>query len=80
MKYFVLIFAVTLCSCGNDASQSNVPPKEVRMDTLTHDHQRYDRQVDIVKYDGCEYLIVNAVSNSAWGTHKGNCKNPEHKR
>ena len=30
-------------------------------------------------YEGCEYIVV--VNGSAtWGSHKGNCKNPIHKK
>ena len=30
-------------------------------------------------YQGCEYIVVGPPSQK-WGSHKGNCKNPIHKK
>jgi hypothetical protein len=35
-------------------------------------------QVEVVTYDGCEYIVVG-IGNAKWGSHKGNCENPIHK-
>ena len=34
-------------------------------------------QVEVVTYDGCEYIILG-YGNNSWGSHKGNCENPIH--
>ena len=37
------------------------------------------RNVTEYTYGGCEYIKVGFGQN-AWGSHKGNCKNPIHKK
>jgi len=36
------------------------------------------KDVEVMIYDGCEYVVVGHGTR-AWGSHKGNCKNPIHK-
>ena len=34
--------------------------------------------IEVVEWDGCQYVVSFIGSHSNWGTHKGNCKNPIH--
>ena len=36
------------------------------------------KDVEVMVYDNCEYVVVGHGTR-AWGSHKGNCKNPIHK-
>jgi hypothetical protein len=61
----IIFFSVT--SCGESKECGNY--KKI-MET---------DEVREFTYDGCEYIQVG-YSNGAWGSHKGNCKNPIHQR
>lgn len=41
-----------------------------------------DDRLHIVEYDGCEYVVWRARNayNAGAITHKGNCKNPTHRK
>lgn len=38
-----------------------------------------DQNYRIYTLDSCEYIVVG-FGNTRWGSHKGDCKNPKHKR
>lgn len=40
----------------------------------------YKKYYQVYILDGCEYFEVNGGTSSAWGAHKGNCKNSIHKK
>lgn len=66
---------ITLVSCEEQKSTTVVePPKELSKTT-----DNYYRRVSEFTYEGCEYIKVG-YGNSIWGSHKGNCKNPIHKK
>jgi hypothetical protein len=66
---------LTLVSCKEQESETVVePPKELSKTTDNY----YQRVVEYT-YEGCEYIKVG-YSKSIWGAHKGNCKNPIHKK
>jgi hypothetical protein len=66
---------ITLVSCEEQKSTTVVePPKELSKTTDNY----YHRVVEYT-YEGCEYIKVG-YGKSIWGSHKGNCKNPIHKK
>lgn len=46
---------------------------------LSKDTENYYQKVTEYTYEGCEYIKVG-YGQSIWGSHKGNCKNPIHKK
>jgi hypothetical protein len=62
-----------LISCNE---QSKVKEKPIGLRQQSDDHYR---NVTEYTYGGCEYIKVGFGQN-AWGSHKGNCKNPIHKK
>ena len=46
---------------------------------LSKDSKNSTSNVDEYTYQGCEYIVVGPI-NRRWGSHKGNCKNPIHKK
>jgi protein involved in sex pheromone biosynthesis len=85
MKYGIIILLVLILSgcddfIGNKKDKNNdtvSKPIEIKqIDTSVEVYERYYQKYTL---DGCEYIEVNGGTNSAWGTHKGNCKNSIHK-
>ena len=75
MKTVILIFiTLFLFSCGYQTPKVNEQPISLRQ-------QSDDRYTNVTEYTygGCEYIKVGTGQN-AWGSHKGNCKNPIHKK
>ena len=69
------IVFMSLVSCEEQKSKPVVePPKELSKTT-----DNYYRRVSEFTYEGCEYIRVGS-GKSIWGSHKGNCKNPIHKK
>ena len=56
---------ITLVSCEEQKSQKEIPTEITNVTEYT--------------YQECEYIKVG-IGTRAWGTHKGNCKNPIHKK
>jgi hypothetical protein len=46
---------------------------------LSKHTENYYQRVTEYTYEGCEYIKVG-FGKSIWGSHKGNCKNPIHKK
>jgi hypothetical protein len=69
MKKFLLIILslIILVSCEDNLPKSSQP-------TVLSDV----KSVEVMVYDSCEYVVVGHGTR-AWGSHKGNCKNPIHK-
>jgi hypothetical protein len=66
---------ITLVSCEEQKSKPVVePPKELSKTT-----ENYYQRVSEFTYEGCEYIKVG-FGKTVWGSHKGNCKNPIHKK
>ncbi len=52
--------------------------------TQMNANQPKDNDNEYLKYreyslEGCQYIVVG-VGNNKWGSHKGNCTNPIHKK
>lgn len=75
LGFLLGMILMLLVSCEHQRSQTAVkPPKE-----LSKTADDYYRNVTEFTYEGCEYIKVSSGQN-AWGSHKGNCKNPIHKQ
>jgi hypothetical protein len=86
MKYGIMILSVIILnSCEvsigkKKVKDDNTVSKPVEIKELGNsDSIPYYRHYQIYMLDGCEYIEVNGGTSSAWGTHKGNCKNSIHK-
>jgi hypothetical protein len=83
MKYVIMILSVLIlssCDFTDDKKEPNTVSKPVEIKELENsDTTPYHRYYQIYTLDGCEYIVVGIGSNT-WGTHKGNCKNPIHKK
>jgi hypothetical protein len=64
---------ITLVSCEEQKPQKEIPTE------LSKTTENYYQRVSEFTYEGCEYIKVGTGQN-AWGSHKGNCKNPIHKK
>ena len=69
--FCVGMILLTLVSC-----EEQKPQKEISTE-LSKTTEDYSKQVIECTYEGCEYIKVN-LGQSAWGSHKGNCKNLIH--
>ena len=75
LGFLLGVILISLTSCEEQKSKTSVePPKE-----LSKTADDYYRNVTEFTYEGCEYIKVGTGQN-AWGSHKGNCKNPIHKQ
>lgn len=73
---FITAILIGLTQC-NDQSKTKQIPQESTV--LSKDIENYDQRVTEYTYEGCEYIKVG-YGQSIWGSHKGNCKNPIHKK
>jgi len=64
---------MTLVSCEEQKSQIEEP---IGLRQKSDDRHK---NVTEFTYGGCEYIRVG-YGQSAWGSHKGNCTNPIHKK
>ena len=68
--FFIIVFIFTMSMIGCDSAVKEV-------------NDSYGFDYSIVIIDGCEYIKVDrtALQSRVFSlTHKGNCKNPIHKR
>jgi hypothetical protein len=78
MKTITLIFiALFLFSCEGNI-QVSTQPKEKPIG-LRQQSDDLHKNVTEYTYGGCEYIRVG-YGQSTWGSHKGNCTNPIHKK
>jgi hypothetical protein len=75
LGFLLGIILITLVSCKEQKSQMRVEPTKELSETTENYYQR----VTEFTYEGCEYIKVG-YGQSIWGSHKGNCKNPIHKK
>jgi len=61
-----LLIVGLVASCADQKPQEEVVVEEIS-------------NITEYTYQGCEYIKVG-VGTRAWGSHKGNCKNPIHKQ
>ena len=73
LGFLLGMILITLVSCKEQKPQKEIPTK------LSKTTENYYQRVSEFNYEGCEYIKVGTGQN-AWGSHKGNCKNPIHKK
>lgn len=82
MKHALLFISIfSLCvfsSCIDEAEQAKAQ-QDYESNELDNSSRYYHKRYQTYTLEGCEYIVVDSGS-SKWGSHKGNCKNPIHKR
>lgn len=72
MKYLLLALTVILVSC------SSTSKKEVVEKNIVNP-KNSELKFEVIEIDGCEYLLRRS-GYAGYMSHKGNCKNPIHKK
>lgn len=78
----VFHFVFSLAGC-KDTSQPSTVQVMLPGDTthyVKYSSSRRDGSYSILMIEGCEYIIFMTANGDPSITHKGNCKNPIHKR
>ena len=73
LGFLLGMILITLVSCEEQKSQIEEP---IGLRQKSDEHYK---NVTEFTYGGCEYIRVGYGQN-AWGSHKGNCTNPIHKK
>ena len=73
LGFLLGMILITLVSCEEQKSQIEEP---IGLRQKSDEHYK---NVTEFTYGGCEYIRVG-YGQSAWGSHKGNCTNPIHKK
>ena len=73
LGFLLGMILITLVSCEKQKSQIEEP---IGLRQKSDEHYK---NVTEFTYGGCEYIRVG-YGQSAWGSHKGNCTNPIHKK
>jgi hypothetical protein len=71
----LVIFMVTSCKPENYKEPNSTNPNRYELNSTS---EYSDRAYRTYTLEGCEYIVVG-FGSSAWGSHKGNCKNLIHK-
>ena len=73
LGFLLGMILITLVSCEEQKPQIKEP--------IGLRQQSDDRHKNVTEftYGGCEYIRVG-YGQSSWGSHKGNCTNPIHKK
>lgn len=84
MSRLLTLIAICLVACGphldsNNKAEEHTQAQEHNQLELDSTSQYFNKQYTIYTLDGCEYIVVG-YGNHQWGTHKGDCNNPIHKR
>jgi hypothetical protein len=74
LGFLLGMILITLVSCESQKPQLKEQPIGLRQQSDDH-----SKNVTEFTYGGCEYIRVGFGQN-AWGSHKGNCTNPIHKK
>jgi hypothetical protein len=82
MKKILIISTVLIClSSCDDKPRGPKAPKapESKILKLDSTSMYQDQNYKVYTLEGCEYIKVG-FGRDAWGSHKGNCKNPIHQK
>ena len=71
----IVIMIFMLFSCSNTSNNQQI---EKPIGLRQKSDEEYTNVTEYT-YGGCEYIKVGYLQN-AWGSHKGNCSNPIHKK
>jgi hypothetical protein len=70
------LVAINMVSCNENRGQKTPESKRMELDSTS---MYLDQNYKVYTLEGCEYIVVG-YSQLRWGSHKGNCKNPIHKK
>lgn len=73
----ISILAISLFSC-DDKPRGPKAPSQSRL-VLDTNSVYFDQNYKVYTLDSCEYIKVG-FGRDAWGSHKGDCKNPIHQK
>jgi hypothetical protein len=81
-----ITIGLILVSCGLEPVPVKETPKTVPTSAgelipkkLSNDNTNYNLVYQEYSLEGCQYIKVGIGANT-WGSHKGNCTNPIHKK
>ena len=72
----VAVGVLSIGGCNENRGTKAPSGSRLVLDTTT---VYFDQNYKVYTLEGCEYVVVG-YGNSRWGSHKGNCKNPEHQK
>jgi hypothetical protein len=79
----ITILALIISSCdqmnaNRQEPKAPTPTVETSAAELTKNSNSYNSYEEY-SLEGCQYIVVG-FGNDRWGSHKGNCSNPIHKK
>ena len=75
-----ITIGLILVSCNPPAPVKETPKTVPTSEgELTKDNTNYNLVYEEYSLEGCQYIVVS-MGASRWGSHKGNCTNPIHKK
>jgi len=81
LMFFGIRGLVKAHNSNNEVVKKEVVSQPINIKELGTSYEEVDRHCEIYTLEGCEYIVVSpGNSHYTWGTHKGNCKNPIHKK
>ena len=82
LTFLLGVAIVSMIAClspNNNLSSNRVGEQEHNQLELDSTSQYFNKRYTIYTLDSCEYIVVG-YGNHQWGSHKGDCKNPIHKK
>jgi hypothetical protein len=73
-----ILFGLYSCAEGPQGPKGPKAP-ESKILKLDSTSMYQDQNYKVYTLEGCEYIKVG-FGRDAWGSHKGNCKNPIHQK
>ena len=78
--FAIILLTIGIISCVSQNPNNNITTQQTSNRLVLDSTSRFhDQNYRIYTLDSCEYIVVG-YGNTKWGSHKGDCKNPEHKR
>ena len=75
----LITWGMIMVSCVSQNPNNTTTQQTSNRLVLDSTSRFYDQNYRIYTLDSCEYIVVG-YGNTKWGSHKGDCKNPKHKR
>ena len=75
----LITWGMIMVSCVSQNPNNTTTQQTSNRLVLDSTSRFYDQNYRIYTLDSCEYIVVG-YGNTKWGSHKGDCENPIHKR
>ena len=75
----IAILALIISSCNQMEPKEPKPTVETSTGELTKNNPNSYNSYEEYSLEGCQYIVVG-FGKQRWGSHKGNCTNPIHKK